>query len=332
MFFLAIKNKKLALNWKHIVIAAAIFITLFLTFPYQTFNIFPTLVGDQAAETEKADISFSRLFQWSLDPEDYVGSVPASYFSFREMHGSWTLPFLIIGILFLAYRRENKDLFLLAWLVSLYFVLHRDLIGQSGFLHRSLSATAHIFVPLTAVGAIYIASLIKLPKNFNNYLKYGLAAVFVYFALTVNLSSAAQTLSPEVYNPNTQSGFLNTLNDAELEAAEWILTNVPENINISAMGILHTPENLLGQTSKKIRWMAAVSQHVTIFHFLEPDQEEIFKSKEFYLLFDYTMLIPLRGQEPFDTILNDMLILEQEALIDHKLLYNENNIRVYGIE
>src|SRR3989338_11651359 len=160
--FLALKQKKFVFNWKHVAISAIIFIVLFMLFPYQTFNIFSQFSRSPDANAQKP-LELSRIFQWSLNPADYAGSVPESYFSFSDMHGLWTLPFLLVGIFILAWRREEKDLFLLAWLVALYLVLHRDLIGKATFLHRSLSASAHIFAPLTAVGAVYLASAVKLP-------------------------------------------------------------------------------------------------------------------------------------------------------------------------
>lgn len=327
--FLAVKQKKNALNWKHISIASIIFLALFMSFPYQTFNVFTSLgTGlNSGEESTHLPVGFFRLFQWSLPKEDYIGSVPASYFSFKDMHGLWTMPFLISGILFLAFRREEKDLLLMAWLVSLYFVLHRDLIGIETFLHRSLSATEHIFAPLTALGAVYLASFIKLPSNYNRYLKYAIIAVFVYFTFSVNMASASTIINKEVYNPKTQSGFFTTLSPEQYQAAQWILDNVPASSNISALGIPHQ-EQLLPATAKKIKWFAAASQHVTRFHFWQDDQEGILKSPEWYILIDYTMVGPINDQETF----NNMQILERENIANRTLVYNQNNIKVYKLE
>ena len=99
---LAVKQKKFIFNWKHVSIAIIILLVLFMLFPYQTFNIFPRFgLKADADKAPQKSIDLSRLFQWSLNQQDYAGSVPASYFSFREMHGLWTLPFLLIGILIL---------------------------------------------------------------------------------------------------------------------------------------------------------------------------------------------------------------------------------------
>jgi hypothetical protein len=307
-------------------------LVFFAIFPYQTGNIFVSFQSSTSGEKELP--SLSRLFHWSLDPKDFVGSVPAFYFSFKEMHGSWTLPFLLLGIFFLLLRREKRDLFLLAWLISLYLVLHRDMIGIATFLHRSLSATAHVFAPLTAIGAVYLASFIKLPKNYKTYLKFAIAIVFVYLVFSVNMASASKLLNKEVYNPYTQSGFFTTLNDAEYQAGQWILENVPQGYNISVLGIVHDL-NILSATAKKIRWLGAVSQHVTRFYYLlETDEERKNHLENFYIMVDYSMLIPLSNQEQFANLINDMQEFEQNTLKNHTLLYNdnENHIRVYKLE
>ncbi len=318
--FLAIKQKKFVFNWKHLLIASLIFLVIFMMFPYQTFNVF-TQFSERSSKGPDEKTDLSRLFQWSLNPRDYSGSVPASYFSFRDMHGLWTLPFLLIGILFLVLRREERDLFLMAWLVSLYLIMHRDLIGKAAFLHRSLSATAHIFAPLTAIGAVYMGSLVKLPSNYGKYLKYGIAAVFVYFALSVNMASASQML-----NKNTYNDFFGTLNAAEYEAAQWVLENVPASVNITVLGIPYEPDNLLTVTAKKIRWLGAASQHVNRFYYFLENKEDVLKSKDWYVMLDYTMVGPLNDVQTF----NYMQEFEKN-LTNHALVYNKNNIRVYKL-
>ena len=315
---LAIKQKKLAFSWKHASISAIIFLMLFLSFPYQTFNIFSQF--SRGPDESGRAFDLSRIFQWSLDPKDYAGSVPPSYFSFREMHGLWTLPFLLLGILFLALRREERDLFLLAWLVSLYLVLHRDLAGKASFLHRSLSASAHIFAPLTAIGAAYLASSIRIPK-IANYLKYAIAALFVFLAFSVNMAYASKIL-----NKNTYSDFFSTLNNQEYEAAQWSLGNIPSSANITVLGIPHQ-EQFQSATSKKIRWFAAVSQHVTRFYYLREDREEILKSGDWYIVLDYTMLGPLNDRKSFD----EMQEFEKRISSTHALAYDKNSIRVYKL-
>ena len=322
---LSIKQKKLVFNVKHISIAAVIFIALFMLFPNQTFNIFSQFSRDSTGNSLQSSFDFSRLFQWSLNPKDYGDSVPAGYFSFGEMHGLWTLPFLLIGIAFLLWRREERDIFLLAWLIGLYLVMHRDLIGKATFLHRSLSASAHIFAPLTAIGAIYIASAIRLPSNFNKYLKYGIAGLFIFLVISVNMAYASKILNKDTYND-----FFSTLSKEQYLAAEWILENADPQYNVSVVGIPHQ-QNLLPATAKKIRWSAAVSQHVSRFYLLalaEDREEAESRLKNDYMMLDYTMLGPIGDKETFDK----MQDMEKNDLTNYTLLYNQNNIRVYKLE
>ena len=322
---LSIKQKKIVFNLKHISIAAVIFIALFMLFPNQTFNIFAQFSRDSTGNSLQSSFDFSRLFQWSLNPKDYGDSVPAGYFSFGEMHGLWTLLFLLIGIAFVLWRREERDILLLAWLIGLYLVMHRDLIGKATFLHRSLSASAHIFAPLTAIGAIYIASAIRLPPNFNKYLKYGIAGLFIFLVISVNMAYASKILNKDTYND-----FFSTLSKEQYLAAEWILENADPQYNVSVVGIPHQ-QNLLPATAKKIRWSAAVSQHVSRFYLLalaEDKEEAERRLKNDYMMLDYTMLGPIGDKETFDK----MQDMEKNDLTNYTLLYNQNNIRVYKLE
>ncbi|MBI2651790.1 hypothetical protein HYX01_04925 [Candidatus Woesearchaeota archaeon] len=321
--FIAVKQKKFAFNWKHISVSALIFLTLFMLFPYQTFNIFVQF--NRGAENKSQPLGLSRLFQWSLNPKEYEGSVPKSYFSFKEMNGLWTLPFLLLGILILAWRREERDLFLLAWLVSLYLVLHRDLIGKSFFLHRSLSATMHIFAPLTALGAIYAASIVKI-KNYGKYFKYAIAAVFVYLVFAVNMKYASSILNKNTYSPypvngKLTDGFLKILSNEQLKAAEWALKNVPFDAGIAVLGIPHQ-EGFLQATAYKMRWFAAVSQRVSAFYYLADEKKEMPNNPKWYFLLDYTMLLDKE-------MLDNLKAFEKDMLANYTLAYNENNIKVY---
>ena len=329
---LAAKQKKIVFNWKQVSIAALIFAIIFMIFPYQTFNVFSQFGKDTSGAKSQHVFDFSRLFQWSLNPKDYEGSVPPSYFSFSGMNGLWTLPFLLLGIAFLLWRREEKDFIMLAWLAGIYFILHRDLIGKASFLHRSLSATAHIFIPLTSIGIVYLASIIKLPSNYKIYVKYVLAAVFIYFAFTVNAAYASQIINKNTYNPNPVDGkltydFLKTLTGPQLETAQWTLNNVPASYNITVLGIPHQP-NLLPATAYKIRWFAAASQHASRFYYLMDLNETAYHLKNDYILLDYSMLGPVNDRETF----NSMKAFEKEMLANYSLLYDKNEMKVYRLE
>jgi hypothetical protein len=324
----AIKERKLFFNAKHVILALLIFLVLFFSFPGQTFNILPSLGIKVGKDTQVKEIhdkeppDYSRIFKWSMDPADFAGSVPATYFSYNLMHGAWTIYFLILGLIVIFLRRKDQDWFILAWLISMYLVLHRDLIGISFFLHRSLSATMHIFAPIMAIGAIYATSLIKIPWSYWKHAKYILFAVFIYLALSVNMKEASKSLNERTYTDLTTYNFLLTLSPQQIHASEWILHNVPMRYNVSVLGIPHQ-EQLISATAKKIRWGAAMSQHVHRFYYLLDDKEAYYKIN--YVMIDYTMAGPLGMQDFFQ----EMQLFEQNLTSTHSLVYNQNNIRIY---
>ncbi len=315
--FLFIKERKLTFNIKHIGISLVLFIILFAIFPYQTGNVIKSFQKGQRTETK---FDLSRLLHWSPNPADFVGSVPESYFYFREMHGLWTLPFLLIGIAVLAIRRERRDILLLAWLVSLYLVLHRDLIGKATFLHRSLSASAHIFVPITVIGALSISLLVK-QQNFRAMLKYGLAILVVALTIFYNVPQAYSTLSQAYDSP------LLRLNNAQTEVSEWLKNNIQENENVSVIG---PPAEIM----QKIWWMASFSHRTTFFFegFLkwktyENNREEIIRTHLLndYMVVDYSDIALLNDR----SFAEQLQAFEKDKLQNHTLLYDKNSIKVY---
>ena len=319
---LAIKQRKIPFNGKHIGLALLFFLVLFAIFPYQTGNVISSF-GRSSPEEPKHTI-ISRLLQWAPNPEDFVGSVPESYFSFKDMHGLWTLPFLLIGILILAVRRENRDIFLLAWLISLYLVLHRDLIGKFTFLHRSLSATAHIFVPITVIGALSLFSLIKLPNIYKSFLRYGAAILVIALTLAYNFPAAYSTLYKAYDSPFIR------INPAEVEVSEWLKDNIDENDNVSVIG---PPPEIM----QKVWWMASYSHRTS--HYFEgfltwgtykENRNETIKYHILndYVVFDYSDIALLSDR----SFVEKWLAFEKENFGNHTLLYNKNNIRVYKYE
>jgi len=317
---LLIKTRKLPINWKHIGITLGLFLILLVVFPYQTGNVIVSF----GQEREREYPSLSRLFQWAPNPEDFVGSVPESYFSFREMHGMWTLPFLLIGLLILVIRRENRDIFLLAWLIGMYLILHRDFIGKFTFLHRSLSATAHIFAPIIVIGALSIPSLIRLPNNYGKFLKYGAAILVVVLAFLYNFPQAHSTLQQAYDSP------LIRLNPAQLEVSQWLMDNLNENQNASIIG---PPPQIM----QKVWWMASFSHRTSFFFegfltwgtFKDNREETVsYHLLNDYIVFDYSDIARLSD----GGLVDQWQEFESQNMGNHRLLYNKDNIRVYKYE
>lgn len=315
---LSIKERKLPFNAKHLGISLLIFLVMFSIFPYQSGNVIVSFFGSGESKGEAA--SLSRLLHWGPNPADFEGSVPPSYFSFKDMHRLWTLPFLLLGLVVLIIRRENRDIFLLAWLFSLYLVLHRDLIGNFAFLHRSLSATAHIFIPITVIGALSVASFVKLPK-YNQFLKYGMASLVVALGFAYNFPAAYSTLDNAYDSP------LIRINQEQIDVSEWLQENTNENDNVSVIG---PPAEIM----QKVWWMASYSHRTSHFFegFLlwktyEENREQTITNHVLndYIVFDYSDISLLSDR----SYVERWLEFERNNFGNHTLVYNKGNIRVY---
>ncbi len=318
---LLVKMRKIPFNMKQIAVALLIFIVLFAIFPYQSGNVINSFM--KKSKKIPDSFTFSRLLEWGPNQDYFKGSVPPMYFSFKDMHGFWTLPFLLIGLMFLIIRRENRDIFLLAWLISLYLVLHRDAIGKWTFLHRSLSATAHIFIPITVIGAISIFSIFKMNSLYKAILKYSGAILIITLTVVYNMPQAYSTLNNAYDSPIIR------LNKAQAEVSEWLKNNIDENQNVSIAG---PPAEIM----QKVWWMASVSQRVSLFFegFLtwKPYKDKP-KIARYHLLNDVVVMdysdIALLSDKSFA---ERWLDFEKQNLANHTLLYNKDNIRVYKYE
>ena len=223
VFFL-IKERKLIFNIKHISAAVILFLLLLSIFPLQTMNVASRLQVDEGDPKDKGD--FSRLFSWFEPQLDNTG-VPQSYFSYKDMIGPyWTIPLILIGLLFLTLRRKRKDLVMLAWIISLYVMIHLDFIGK-GRVHRSLSGTAHIFYPLLVLGILYLAVLI--PKKYKSLFRVGsLLLVTILMLSTIGIQSSTVL-------KNSYLG-IQRINPYQYEFSQWMKENIDENSELKHYG------------------------------------------------------------------------------------------------
>src|SRR3989338_11474591 len=187
------------------------------------------------------------------------------------MHGWWTLPFILIGIGLLLFRRKDQDLILLGWLISLYLVLHADVIGKGPFVHRSLAASAHIFAPLAAIGCMtaytLVAEQFKLDEEAKKNGKWGAIAVFVILVVIFNVMPGIALIKQ---TPTT------TLNGEQIAVANWIHDNTPSDASLSNAGTLSLAQK---------RWIQYLSQR----HFVGTNLEQLDAGiQPSYALLDYT--------------------------------------------
>jgi len=301
---LFIKERKVIFNVKNMSIAIIIFLFIIAIFPYQTANVFAKSTGGKSSSNPYIG-DFSRLFHW-FGMQDYYTGQPREYFSYTAMHKIWTLPLLLLGIFFLLIRRRKKDLLLLSYLISVYLMVHLIFIGF-GRPERSLAASSHIFYPIIALGLLAIPSflIIKIPLSLRKNIKYILIILFFVLALTYNFKPAYNQLK-EAY-----SGIIR-VTPVQYETAEWLKENIPENSNVSTVGVL---------IMQKDRWIRYISwRYVHAYKDTGP--------RPSHMLFDYSDFMAIGDTNQIEQV----ALFEKQIMENNTLVYNKNNIKVYKLE
>ncbi len=305
LFFL-IKEKKMFFSIKHVSASIFLFLLIVSIFPFQSMNVIARLQSEGGATESVGNIG--RLFYWFKKPEHNPG-VPESYFSYKDMIGPyWTIPLLLLGVTFLLLRRNRKDLVVLAWLVSLYIMIHLDVIGK-GRVHRSLSGTAHIFYPLMVLGLVYLVSFIPNLGKYKHYIKYSLIAVFVFFMLMAVGAEASKSLK------GAYGGILR-INPYQYEVSNWVReSKIPENAEIYHMGAI---------SLAKTRWLWMIGHR----YLISSEREDIKEHDVTHVVMDYSDFALMGNQDAA----NQLQEWERQNLANSSMIYETNFIRVYELE
>ncbi|MBI3027438.1 glycosyltransferase family 39 protein [Candidatus Woesearchaeota archaeon] len=313
--FLAIKKRKLPFNIKHALIPIVLFVLVSSAFaPLNVGEFVQELASKQQSSSgESKGFQLDKLFKWYHGIKNDPG-LPDFYFTYNQTHGSlqnillswWTLPFLLIGLFVLAYRRNDEDLLLLGWFASFYFLTRLTVFGYGARDIRMFAYEAHIFYPIIAIGVLSLSSLAK-QNALKKYLKYALIMVFLALAVSINGKSAYDVLKSQQYS-------IARINNAQYESAEWIRINLPENADIYDFGTFGYQNY-----AAKIKWLMALSQR----HFIISGSE---LNMTDYIFIDYTDALALRSQNYLGMVQNFESNLQNQTPI-----YNKNNIKVYKV-
>jgi len=142
--------------------------------------------------------------------------------------------------------------------------------------------------------------------------------------LVYNFPVAYSTLNDAYDSP------LLRINPAQIEVSEWLKDNIDDNVNVSVIG---PPSQIM----QKVWWMASYS-HITSHYFegfltwgtFEENRDEIVRYHVLndYIVMDYSDIALLSDR----SMVERWQQFENQALANHTLLYNKNNIRVYKYE
>ncbi len=309
IFLITLNHKKIPkLNYKHMALNAAIFIIIAAPFAIIYAGSF---AGQLTAQPTIGKID--RLTTWGINPEMIQGAFPLFFVQFSSEYPIILLPFLLLGVLFLLMRRQDKDMLFLSWLIAMYFILHLDVFtgAAEGRAARMVLAETQIFYCLIALGVAFTVSFAKENRTMT---KYAAVAAFVIVivmttgkALHENFSSSYQDIM--------------RLTPQQLAAAEWMDANLPQNALVYDLGTI---------TYQKTRWMLAASRrHVLPFRgeFKADFTDEALDVQNYFML-DYSDISRISDARMQQQIAQ---MQQYEQQLNMTPIYNANNIRIYDV-
>lgn len=296
---------------KGAVYTAIFLLIIFLCAPYQSMSFFVQLTGKGShgdvlyKESSAGSIG---LFNWYADSSYYNG-YPSWLFSFKEAYnGYWSVAFLLLGLLFLLFRRKEIDILLLSWIVSLFLLTHLSFVGIniSGYLPRIYYSESLIFAALCVVGIIGVASLI--PSKFRKQAKYALLLIFFVLMLFQHIQPANTSLE------NAYKGIAR-INLYQMQLVPWITNNVPES---SFVGYYGAPNYL------KAKFTNYISFRLVAKEGNPPGGLNITND---YIAIDYSDIRAMGYAEG----INQLSLFEQSVKESSELVYNTELIKVYKL-
>jgi len=331
---ISIKEKKLPinkLNIKHFIIGILLFFFVICLFaPLQV----PSHLGRVSREVtiggaNQTDIikqgyavgKFERIFKWYDFPETLHG-IPEFYFSFKNIYyGYWMLPFLILGVLFLMFRRKSKDLLMLSTIAAFYIGIHMDLfnIYLGPKMPRLFYLESDIFYPLMAIGITSIALFIKTNEKSSKIIKWGIVLAAIVAVLLINAKPSYDQFKGAYPIPNRMT-------PAQFDASIWINDNLPKDAVVMYVG----PPSFLNNA-----WMHAVSARLAVFdenygpislNSLIPTRDKNINRTN-YLLMDYSVYMMIGGEQATGLISE----LQQWEKNNTKgaLIYDKNGVKIF---
>ena len=308
---LIVKHRILPFNIKTIIMSIAIFVLLFGPFIADYKN------QGQSGLSSPEKMPLSTLFYLykHTDPTEN----PMMYSMETLIGGYWTVPLLLLGFFALLYRRNSSDLIMLSWFLGLYLILHIYILGFNPHVDRIVKGINHVLFPITVIGLLSIPSFFSV-KKIRGIVRYCVIAVFVMMVILSN-AKTTYNLMRTAYQPITR------MNNAQLDAAQWIEKNIQESAVIYSLGSITYP---------KMRWLQVLSHHAQLpGMYLSLEQAENIttsfpvNNKVTHLLFDYSDAALLDNQQALQQLQQVENTLVGNKSKPSQLVYNQNNIKVY---
>ncbi len=333
ILFFILKKKKLPYNKKNLLHYGIFLIICILTIVPFYHIYFSANAVDKPVFALKDAASF---LQWHKIPENNYAMNPL-FSQFTASYSSyWVIPLLLWGVFTLLWRRNTKDITLLAVLLSLYVIFHLSALGLvkegSYRIGRVLIVESYFFYTVMAVGLVSLSSFFV--RSMRTYARYGLTFLFIVFIVMTQGSQAYASLS------GAYEG-ISRITPQQYEFVQWAEQNIPQTSAMQLLGTLtYAKKGFMQVLSRRVtarednlltdRYI--VNEGLWKEEYLLPDY--LRSGADFvipldYVVFDYSDLQYLQRDPRFQGQIAALQQMEQSIQNRSSLIYDRNAIRVY---
>lgn len=221
--FLWIKNKTFPIKIKHLILSILILALLILPFLSSMLGFNKNVMEESYGNSLRIQ-QLGTLFKWY--PE--IPYTP-QFGDFKYVYQTWfLLPFILLGVIFCLIKRKEQHFLLLSYLVGLYVLMHLNVIGISGRVHRSLNAEAQLFYILAVLGFIWVFSVIHSKKLVAYAVPVSIFLLYFLFSFAPIVSNAE----------NAYQG-IGRPNEYQYKMCIWVKDNTPQDKDFLLIGTLN---------------------------------------------------------------------------------------------
>jgi len=253
--FVWFKDRKFPYDWKYCLIAAVLFLVLVIPFAAGPLAFNENVMGGDYGDGFRIQ-ELGSLFHWYPESIPYAPQMGDASFVYGIFW--WVIVlFALLGFLYCLSKRKREHLLVISYVVAIYFLMHLNVIGITGRVHRSLNAESHIVYLLFVLG-LFASYLIIVSLFESSKFKQGkLIKMFTAVSLMVLFWCVVGVGVHDEISFLQQAGDdVGRINQEEYDACEWIRENTAETAHVQNVGTL---------VYKKRKWVQALSMRPGIF-------------------------------------------------------------------
>lgn len=222
-------ERKFPWNWKHLLGSVILFGVIVVPFSLGPLAFNKNVMAGEYGDSFRLQ-EFGSLLHWYPQNVPYAPEMADAGYVYGP---GWFLVFglAILGMMFCLRYHERRHLLLIAYGVGIYFLMHLNIIGITGRVHRSLNAESHIIYVLMVIG------LLCFMKWWGSQSTGKMWSCFIVFGLLMGTMFCLQLHNEYVFLKSAKED-VGRVNSAQMSACTWVRDNIPVDAHLRMAGTL----------------------------------------------------------------------------------------------